>query len=105
MEKRFSNLKTELEIALAYLKTPRRVVGLLPAHFIALALVSLIERQVRLSVKKNNIDSLPLLPEGRDTETPTAARILEAFTDVSWYEFERTGETVAFPIKLTALHA
>ena len=103
VEKRFSHLKTELEIAPVYLKTPRRVVGLIHAYFIALALVSLIERQVRLAMQKRGIKSLPLLPEGRATETPTAARILEAFTDVCWYEFEREGETVAFPITLNAL--
>jgi transposase len=103
VEKRFSHIKTELEIAPVYLKKPRRVAGLIHAYFIALALVSLIERQVRLAMRHRKIDSLPLLPEGRQTETPTAARILEAFTDVCWYEFERDGETVAFPITLTAL--
>lgn len=103
VEKRFSHLKTELEIAPIYLKKPRRVVGLIHAYFIALALVSLIERQVRHAMQQRKIMSLPLLPEGRETETPTAARILEAFTDVGWYEFERDGETVAFPITLTAL--
>ena len=103
VEKRFSHLKTELEIAPVYLKKPRRVAGLIHAYFIALALVSLIERQVRLAMQQRKIESLPLLPEGRETEIPTAARILEAFTDVCWYEFERDGETVAFPITLTAL--
>jgi transposase len=103
IEKRFSHLKTELEIAPVYLKKPRRVVGLIHAYFIALALVSLIERQVRLGMQRRVIESLPLLPEGRVTETPTAARILETFADVSWYEFERGEETVAFPIKLSPL--
>jgi hypothetical protein len=37
------------------------------------------------------------------TKTPTAPRILEAFSGVSWYEFERSNETVTFPIELTAL--
>lgn len=103
VEKRFSHAKTELEIAPVYLKKPRRVAGLIHAYFIALALVSLIERQVRLAMRQRKIESLALLPEGRETETPTAARILEAFTDVSWYEFERDAETVAFPITLTTL--
>jgi transposase len=103
VEKRFSHIKTELEIAPVYLKKPRRVAGLIHAYFIALALVSLIERQVRRAMQKRKIKSLPLLPEGRETETPTAPRILEAFTDVCWYEFERDGDTVAFPITLTAL--
>lgn len=103
LEKRFSHIKTELEIAPVYLKKPRRVAGLIHAYFIALALVSLVERQVRLAMQQRKIAALPLLPEGRATETPTAARILEAFTDVCWYEFERDGETVAFPITLSAL--
>ena len=54
-------------------------------------------------MQQRKIASLPLPPEGRETETPTAARILEAFTDICWYEFERDGETVTFPVTLTAL--
>ena len=105
VEKRFAHIKTELEIAPVYLKKPSRVAGLIHAYFIALALVSLIERQVRRAMRQRQITSLPLLPEGRETETPTAARILETFSDVCWYEFERDGETVAFPIVLTPLQA
>jgi len=103
IEKRFSQIKTEHEIAPVYLKKPQRVAGLLHAYFIALAVTALIERQVRTGMFKRGIQELPLLPEGRMTATPTAARILEAFTNVSWYEFERAGEIVAFPIKLSPL--
>jgi len=56
-------------------------------------------------MQQRKIAALPLLPEGRATETPTTTRIFEAFTDVCWYEFERDGETVAFPITLTALQS
>ena len=103
VEKRFSHIKSELEVAPVYLKKPCRVAGLLHAYFIALALVSLVERQVRLGMQKRGLQSLPLLPEGRPTDTPTAPRIFEAFSDVCWYEFERDGETVAFPISLSPL--
>lgn len=103
VEKRFSQIKTEHEIAPVYLKKPQRVAGLLHAYFIALSLTALIERQVRMGMLRRGIDELPLLPEGRMTATPTAPRILEAFTNVTWHEFERAGETVAFPIKLTSL--
>jgi transposase len=103
VEKRFALIKTEHEIAPVYLKKPQRVAGLLHAYFIALAVAALIERQVRKGMLTRGIKELPLLPEGRMTATPTAARILEAFTNVSWYEFERGEETVAFPIKLTPL--
>lgn len=105
VEKRFAYIKTDLEVAPVYLKKPSRVAGLLDAHFTALALVSLIERQVRRAMQQRQIASLPLPFGGRDTTTPTAARILEAFSDVCWYEFERPGETVAVPIALTPLEA
>lgn len=103
LEKRFSQLKTDHEIAPIYLKKPRRVAGLIHAYFIAIAASSLIERQVRKSMVKEKISELPLLPEGRVTKTPTAMRILEAFSDLCWYEFEGEKEKAVFPIKLSAL--
>ncbi len=103
VEKRFSTLKTELEIAPVYLKKPQRAAGLIHAYFIALAVASLIEREVRTGMRRERIKSLPLLPEGRPTATPTCPRILEAFSDVTWYEFQRGDEQVAFPIALSNL--
>jgi len=103
LEKRFSQIKTEHEIAPVYLKKPKRVAGLIHAHFIAIAVSSLIERQVRKSMVKEKIAELPLFPEGRTTKMPTAMRILEAFSDLCWYEFEGTKEQAVFPIKLSAL--
>ena len=103
VEKRFAALKTDLEIAPVYLKKPLRAVGLIHAYFVTLALASLIEREVRRGMKRQGIKSLPLLPEGRPTSTPTCQRILEAFSDVSWYEYQRREDVVAFPIELTDL--
>ena len=103
LEKRFSQLKTDHEIAPVYLKKPKRVAGLIHAYFIAIAASSLIERQVRKSMVEEKISELPLLPEGRVTKTPTVMRILEAFSDLCWYEFEGTKEQAVFPIKLSAL--
>jgi transposase len=103
VEKRHSLLKTELETAPVYLKKPRRVAGLLHAVFLALMLDALIERALRQGMQRYGIESLPILPEGRESKTPTTARLLEIFSDVSWYEFEREGETTAFPIELSPL--
>lgn len=103
LEKRFSQLKTEHEIAPVYLKKPKRVAGLIHAYFIAIAASSLIERRVRKSMVEENISELSLFPEGRMTKTPTAMRILEAFSDLRWYEYEGTKEQAVFPIKLSAL--
>lgn len=103
VEKRHALLKSELGVAPAYVKKPRRAAGLIHATFLAMTLDALIERTVRQEMNCEGIESLPILPEGRPTRTPTTARILEMFTDVCWYEFERGGETVTFPIELSTL--
>ena len=103
VERRFALVKTDLEIAPVYLQKPRRAAGLLHAYFIALAVASLIEREVRNGMERRDIEALNLLPEHRSTSTPTWPRILEAFRDVRWYEVEHKGEVIAFPIELTQL--
>lgn len=102
IEKRFSQLKTELEVAPVYIKKARRCAGLVHAYFVGLAVSSLIERAVRQGMLRNGIKELPLLPEGRMTATPTCARILDAFKGVSWHEFRRDDEVIRFPLKLNA---
>ncbi len=103
VEKRHALLKSELEVAPVYLKKPLRVVGLLHASYLAMTLDALIERTVRQNMLSRGIEALPILPEGRLSKTPTTARILEMFSGVAWYEFERNDEVVAFPIRLTTL--
>jgi transposase len=103
VEKRHSLLKTELEVAPVYLKKPRRAAGLVHAAFLAMMLDALIERALRKGMARERLKTLPILPEGRPTKTPTTARLLEMFSGVCWYEFERADEIVTFPIELTAL--
>ena len=103
VEKRHALFKSELEVTPVYIKKPQRAVGLLHAVFLAMTLDALIERAVRQGMIRDGIEALPILPEGRETRTPTTARILEMFSDVCWYEFERGGETVTFPIQLSQL--
>jgi transposase len=103
VEKRHSLLKTELEVAPVYLKKPRRAAGLVHAAFLAMMLDALIERALRKGMTRRRLGTLPILPEGRPSKSPTTARLLEMFSGVCWYEFERGEETVTFPIKLTPL--
>jgi transposase len=103
VEKRHALFKTELEVAPVYLKKSQRAAGLVHAVFLAMTLDALIERTIRQGMRRYGIEALPILPEGRLTKTPTTARLLEIFSDVSWFEFERAGETVAFPIELSQL--
>lgn len=103
VEKRHALFKTELEVAPIYLKKPIRAAGLVHAVFLAMTLDALIERTLRQGMKREDIEALPILPEGRLTKTPTTARLLEMFSNVTWYEFERGAETVTFPINLSSL--
>jgi transposase len=105
VEKRHSLLKSELEVAPVYLKKPRRAAGLLHAVFLAIMVDALIERELRKSMAASGIDSLPILPEGRPSKTPTTARLLEMFSGIAWYEFEHKEQTVTFPVKLTPLQS
>lgn len=101
VEKRFSGIKTDLEIAPVYLKKPHRAAALVHTYFLALVAASLMEREVRRRMSRENIEALPLLPEGRKTKTPTCPRLLEAFNAMTWQEFSRGEEVIAFPITLT----
>lgn len=103
VEKRHALFKTELGVAPVYIKKPNRAAGLIHATFLAMMLDALIERTLRQAMKREGLEALPILPEGRRTKTPTTARLLEMFSDVSWYEFEQGGDTVTFPIQLSPL--
>ena len=64
---------------------------------------ALIERALRKGMAQERLESLPIPPEGRPSKTPTTARLLEIFSGICWYEFERGDETMTLPIELTAL--
>ena len=103
VEKRHSLLKSELEIAPVYLKKPSRAEGLIHATFLAMVLDALIERRLRMAMHRRKIESLPILPEGRHTKTPTTARLLEMFSDFSCYTYESGVEQVEFIPQLSSI--
>jgi hypothetical protein len=41
-------------------------------------------------MRRHGLESLPILPEGRESKTPTTARLLEIFSDVSRQAFAFT---------------
>ncbi len=82
IEKRFSQLKTDFEVAPVYLKAVHRIQALLSVYFFALLTESLLERELRQAMQRNQIDSLPIYPEGRPCRRPTARRMLDLFETV-----------------------
>jgi transposase len=79
IEKRFSQLKTDFEVAPVYLKAVHRIQALLCVYFFALLVESLLERQLRQAMQRQSIDALPMYPEGRACRWPTARRVIDLF--------------------------
>jgi transposase len=82
LEKRFSHLKTDFEVAPVYLKETSRIQALLCVYFLALLTESLLERELRRAMDHAAIESLPMYPEGRKCRRPTARRLIDLFDDV-----------------------
>ena len=81
LEKRHSMFKSVLQVAPVFLKKNDRIEALMFVYFIAQLIASLIERTLRAEMAKAGIESLPLLPEGRPTKTPTTAHVIDNFRD------------------------
>ncbi len=82
IEKRFSQLKTDFEVAPVYLKSVHRIQALLALYFFALLLEALLERELREAMERKDTPSLPLYPEGRACVWPTARRVLDLFEPI-----------------------
>ena len=79
IEKRHEQFKTVFDAAPVYLKLPHRIEALMFVYFVVLLLNSLIERELRLSMAKSGVPTLPLYPEERRCRFPTTARLIELF--------------------------
>jgi transposase len=101
IERRFENMKTEYVVAPVYLKKPERIVGLLHVYFIALMVAALIEREIRRSMARDKIASLPIYPEERECKAPTSPRVFGTFSRVDWYKQVAQDSEAHFPVELT----
>jgi transposase len=88
LEKRFSHMKTDFEVAPVYLKEASRIQALLCVYFLALLTESLLERELRRAMDREAIESLPLYPEGRKCRRPTARRLIDLFEDVQRHSLQ-----------------
>jgi transposase len=82
VEKRFSQLKTDFEVAPVYLKEVRRIQALLCVYFFVLLVEALLERELRQAMEREGIETLPMYPEGRPCRRPTARRLIDLFEPV-----------------------
>lgn len=86
LEKRHEQLKTVHVVAPVFLKSVARIEALLFVYFLALLINALIEREIRLAMRAEGIESLPLYPELRRCRAPTTDRILDLFRDLQRHE-------------------
>jgi transposase len=104
LEKRFSHLKTDFEVAPIYLKETSRIQALLCVYFFVLLTESLLERELRGAMEREAIESLPLYPEGRKCRRPTARRLIDLFDDVQRHSLRAEGEpAMIFTTQLSRL--
>ena len=80
IEKRFEQIKTVHEIAPVFLKNEGRIEALFTLYFLALLVQALIERELRLAMKRERIQDLPIYPEQRPCRRPTTEQILRLFS-------------------------
>ncbi len=102
IEKRFEQIKTVHEIAPVFLKNPGRIEALFTLYFLALLVQALIERELRLAMKREKIMDLPIYPEQRLCKRPTTEQILRLFSLAERHTLSRDDKTVqSFPPQLT----
>jgi transposase len=82
LEKRMYTTKSILSIAPVFLKKPKRIEAITFLYFIALMIVSLMERNIRKSMAEKKIEKLPILPNGMNTNRPTWNNIKYFFRNV-----------------------
>jgi transposase len=104
IEKRFEQVKTVHEIAPVFLKDEGRIEAFFTLYFLALLVQALIERELRLAMKRENLDELPLYPEQRQCARPTTEQILRLFSLAQRHRLTEGAHTVqVFDVPLTEL--
>ena len=94
------------EIAPVFLKNEGRIEALFTLYFLALLVQALIERELRLAMKRESIDKLPIYPEQRRCRRPTTEQILRLFSLAERHTLSAGGRTVqVFHPQLTELQS
>jgi transposase len=105
LEKRHEQLKSVQDMAPVWLKNVSRIEALLFLYFVALLVHALLERELRLGMARENVESLPLYPEERLCRAPSTERILDLFAPLQRHRLRKHGSVVqVFEPELGKLH-
>ena len=99
LEKRMYTTKSILHIAPVFLKKTKRIEAITFLYFIALMIVSLIERNIRKNMVEEKVEHLPILPNGMKTKTPTWNNINYFFRNVILSLVEKGGKIIQTKLK------
>ena len=99
LEKRMYTKKTVLEVAPVFLKKEKRIEAMLLLYFVALMIVSLIERKIRMNMAAQDIDKLPILPQGMNTKKPTWNNVRYFYRNVHYSQIIRDGLSIQAVVK------
>ena len=91
VERRIGDMKGPLAIAPMFIEKPQRIAGLMQILLWALMALSLMERDVRRSLKGKPMYGI--YPENRPCRAPTGRGILECFEELSIVVVKHKGET------------
>jgi transposase len=94
IEKRFSGLKSDFQVAPVFLKNNERIEALMLVVYLADLVAALIQRDLRHAMEKSGIRTLRTLPEERPTSTPTWEQVQRLFAQHCRYEILRDGKLV-----------
>lgn len=104
LERRHHLLKSVQDADPIWLRDPARIEAIFCCQFLALLLGALIEREIRNAMMAADTANIPLYPELRACESPSAERILAVFADLTRHELHRDGQLVqTFEPALTPL--
>lgn len=104
LERRHHLLKSVQNADPIWLRDPARIEAVFCCQFLALLLGALIERQIRTAMRNARTANIPLYPELRACEAPSAERIFAVFADLTRHELHHNGQLVqTFEADLTPL--
>lgn len=94
LEKRFSQFKTVHNAAPLLFKKIERIEANMFGFFIALIVQALLEREVRIKMKENKIETIRVYPEQREADHPTTSKIIDRFESISTYKIIENSKIV-----------
>lgn len=91
IEKQFSFIKSDIELAPVFLKKTSRIEAIMFCCYLSCLVAALIQRKIRIKMKKLGLEKIATLPEERSTTTPTWEQIQRLFSQHCKYKLQEKG--------------